>query len=121
MKKLNKKGNITLYIVFIIMAIVIILITAVFAPMGVLFNVEMYKAGEQILLQANESISDINDTVIRAEIEDMIISAKDSASFNIEVNADIFKYSWVFIVILIAITIFLFSRRMVEYGNVGFI
>ena len=115
----SKKGQVTLYIFMIIIAFVIITIAAVLAPMGVLFNTEMLSAGQDILYMANDSISDIQNTEIRDTIQDSIGSATESATYNIEVNNAFFKYSWVLIIGLTALVIFLFSRMRVETGGGG--
>ena len=71
MKKLlkDKKGSVSLYITYIILAVIIIVIAAVVAPFGVLFNSELYAAGEEIILDANETISQIQNDTIRNSIQ----------------------------------------------------
>lgn len=110
-----------MYIAFLIAAISIILIAAVLAPMGVLFNTEMYTAGEDILLRANESIQNINNATVRAEIQGVVGTALNSQQNNINVNANLFQYSWILIVALTAVVIFLYTRMMVEYTGGGFV
>lgn len=120
MKK-NRKGQVTLYILFIFMAIIIIVVASVVAPMGVLFNTEMVKAGEQILLQANDSMTDIQNTTVRNAIQSSTASALSAGQNNIEVNNAMFQYSWVVVLGIGALVVFLYSRRLVEYGGGGFI
>lgn len=115
--KENKRGVITLYITFIIVAIIIITLAAVFAPMGVLFNTEMVTAGEDILLRANDTIAEIGNTSIRAAIYDTTNSALAAAETNISVNNNLFEYSWLLIIGISALIIFIFSRQIVEYGG----
>ena len=116
----DKRGVVGYYITFFIVAIIVVTIAAVLAPMGVLFNTKMYAAGEDILLLANESIADINDATVRASIYNVTNTAFSASQTNIEVNADIFQYGWVLIIVLVGLVIFLFSRRTVEYSG-GFI
>lgn len=120
MKQFGKKGTVSLYITFMVLAIVIVLIAAVFAPMGVLFNTKMFTAGEDIMLKANASISDINDATVRTQVYDTIDSGLDGVQNNINVNNAIFQYGWVFILVIAGLVIFIYSRRLVEYGG-GFI
>lgn len=117
----GKKGNVSLYLVFIITALVIILIAAVLAPMGVLVNVKLYAAGEQILLDANESIASIQDTDVRSAVYSDVGAALDSAENNIEVNANIFQYSWVFVLLLTGLVLFIFTRSLTEINRGGII
>lgn len=117
--KKNKKGVITMYLTFFIVAILIIVITAVFAPVGTLFNTKMYLAGQDILEQTNDSIQGITDANVRASVEGVVQSAIDSSENNIEVNANLFQYSWIFVIVIAAIVIFLYSRRLIEVGGTG--
>lgn len=119
--KRQKKGQVTIYLTFMIVAIFILFIAAFFAPMGVLLNSKLYEAAEMIMLDANESISNIQDDVVREQIQAEIQAGLDASQNNINVNANIFQYSWIIILALVAIVVFLFTRRMVEYGQGGFI
>lgn len=116
----NRRGVVGYYITFFIIAIIIITIAAVLAPMGVLFNTKMYAAGENILLLANDSIADINDATVKQAIYNVTDTAFSATQTNIEVNADIFQYGWVLVICLVGLVIFLFTRRTVEFAG-GFV
>lgn len=118
---MNRKAQIGIYISFMILVIIIILITAVFAPMGVLFNAKMYEAGEGILIDANASIQNINDSVVRGQITNATNAALAASQNNIEVNASLFQYGWVLVILLTALVLFLFTRRLVEFGGGGLV
>lgn len=113
----GKKGSVTLYIVFIITAIIIVVVAAVLAPMGVLFTSKMYVAGEGILNQSLPIINDISDPDVKTSVLGVVQSAKDATVDDISVTSGLFQYSWIFIIVLAGLVIFLFSRRMVEYGG----
>jgi len=115
------KGQVSLFITFMVLAIFIVLLGALFAPMGVLFNTKMYAAGEQIMLDANASIMNIKDTSVRNSIQEVISSGLSETQNNIDVNTAIFKYSWVVLLIITGLVVFLQSRKLVEYGYGGFI
>lgn len=117
----KKKGQVSFYFSFIIVALIVIVISAVLAPMGVLFNTRMYEAGEDILLQANASLSGINDPTVRAAIGNVTTEALDATVTNITVNSDIFQYGWILVIALAGIVIFIFTRRTIEYGGGGFV
>lgn len=117
----SKKGQAVLYVYFFIAAIIIVTIAAVFAPMGVLFNSKMYTAGESIMLKAQDEISGIQDASVRASINETVQQALDAGQNNIEVNAAIFQYGWVFVLILTGLIVFLQTRRLVEVGAGGFV
>lgn len=110
----GKKGTVTLYIVTMISAILILIIASVFAPMGVLLNTKLYASAEDIYLRANESIGDIQDAEVRARVYGMIDAGLEAQENNIEVNADLFQYSWIFVLVLTGIISFLYTRRLVE-------
>lgn len=110
-----RKGQVTIYLAFIISAVMIIMITAVFAPMGVLFGTEMFTAGEGILIRANDSIQNIQDATIRQQIEDANNAAISAGQQNIEVSTDLFQYAWVFLIVLTGLVAFLFTRQITEF------
>jgi predicted PurR-regulated permease PerM len=117
----NKKGTIALYFVFIVLSIVIVIITALVAPMGILINTEFYKAGEQILNNSQDSLNGIQDDEIRNAINGTINAAKDNTINNIEVSGALYQYSWVLLIIITALVLFLFTRRLTESGYGGFL
>lgn len=116
-RKMNKKGTITLYLSFFILAVIIIVLAAILAPMGVMFNSQMYEVGEQLLIDSNGTINQINDATVRGQIQTSLSSAIDSQQNNIEVNAAIFQYGWVFVIIITALVLFIFARRLIEVGG----
>lgn len=113
MKK-DKKGVVVLYFIFLIVAIFIIFVAAFAAPMGVLFNTELYKAGEDIMLQANESISGIQNDTVRSQIQTVVSGGLAATQNNIEVNNALFQYGWIVVLVLAGLVIFLFTRSLVE-------
>ena len=117
--KNNKKGTIGLYITFFILAVLVITIGAVLAPMGVLFNTEMLLAGEDIMMMANDSISSINNETIRNSIQSILSSGMSNVQNNIEVNSDLFQYSWLFVLLITGLVIFIASRRLIETQSKG--
>jgi hypothetical protein len=120
MFKRNKKGVLTFYLVFMILAMVIVFITAVMAPFGVLINTEFYEIGEDIMLDANETASKINNSDVRNAIQGSFSESLGGIENNIEVNNSIFQYSFIIVLIVGALFLFLYSRRLVEAGY-GFV
>lgn len=116
----QKKSQIFIYITFLIIAILIITIAAVLVPFGVRFSTEMYEAGESIYLDMNESV-DIQDTEVRAGIIDGIEGGLDALETNIDVSQDIFKYSWIIVIVLTGLVMFIFTRRIVEMQGGGIV
>jgi sensor domain CHASE-containing protein len=119
MFKNNKRGVIAIYLVFMAMAVLVILVAAVLAPMGVMLNTKFYEVGEQLMLDSQATLAEINDSVVRAQINASIQEGLDDLQTNIDINADIFQYGWVIAVILVTLVVFLFTRRTVEVGGGG--
>ena len=115
----SKKGQVTIYLSGIIIAFIVLVITAVIAPTGALFTSEAYVAGEKILEKANDSIQNIQNDTIRDSVMGVVGEAREATEMNIEVTTDIFRYSWVIILVLVGIVLFLYSRQIVEYGRSG--
>ena len=118
-KKTNKKANLSLYIVWFILAIIIILTAALIVPMGTIFATTMYAEGEKLLVMSNSSIERIQDQEVKDRIQAIIGSAKDSAELNIETSTNIFKYSWLIVIIITIIVLFLIARSYVEINQGG--
>lgn len=119
MKAWKKRGQVAIYITFMMTAIIILLITAFFAPLGVQLNTEFYAAGEEILLSANESIAGIQNADVRDRVYSQLDEAFAAQENNINVNADIFQYAWIPMLGLTALVVFLFTRRLTEYSQGG--
>lgn len=114
---MNKKASLSIYFALMVGAIIVILIAAVFAPMGVLFNEKMYSAGEDIILMANESVADINAVDVRSGVYSLINEGLAAQQNNIDINANIFKYGWILVISLTALVVFLFTRRLTEVNR----
>ena len=97
------------------------MIAAVVVPFGAYFNTEMYKAGELILLQANDSIHDISDPGIKSQLTNLTAEVLDTTESTIEINLNIFKYSWIALIVITGIVIFLLTRQLVEFSGGGFV
>ena len=117
MKAIKKKGQVTQYILFFAIALVIIVIASIFAPMGTLFNIQLLEAGEDILLQAQDDVAGIQDATIRAQVNETLNGAIDSAVNNIAVNNSVFQWGWVAVVLVFFITLFIITRKQVEVSN----
>lgn len=117
-----KKGQVTIFITFIFISIIIITIAGVLAPMGVLFNTKMLTAGEEIINRSQADIANIQDVEIRTAVQNISVSAMAAGENNIIVNNQIYKYSAVIMIVLAGLVVFLFTRQIVEVtGRGGFI
>lgn len=119
--RLKKKGSVTFYLVFLVIGVIILLIGAFAAPLGILLNSEMFQAGEDILLIANDSIQDINNADVRDSVNDVVDSAYDNTENNIEIIGSMYQYAWVFMLILSVVVLFLFTRSLIEIRGGGIV
>lgn len=117
----SRKAQATLYIIFIVSALFILLVAAVLAPLGVLMNTELYLAGQSIMENAQGSVGAINNATIRNQVNSTMTTALAATQNNIDINAAFFQYGWVLILVLASLIAFIFTRRLVEYGQGGFI
>lgn len=116
---MNRKGSITIYITVFIASVIIIVLASVLAPAGVLLTSEFYSAGEDILLQANDSISNIQDSTVRGTLQNATASALSGAETNISTLTDFYQYSWIIVLVMVGFIGFLFTRAMVERQTLG--
>lgn len=117
-----KKGQVSIFITFLFIAIIIITIAGVLAPIGVRFNTEMLVAGEKILNESQPSIALIQDETVRNSINNVTQEAIDAGENNINVNASIFRYSAIIMLVLAGLVTFLYTRQLVEVsGRGGFV
>jgi uncharacterized protein (UPF0333 family) len=114
---MNKKGNVSLFIMFMFIALIVITISAFFAPMGIKFNTAMYAAGEKIMEDSLDDINDIQNETVRNRVKSVIQGGLDAGENNIEVNNTLFQYGWVLVIGLTALILFLYSRQLVEVGG----
>lgn len=119
----NKKGNVGIYISFMISTILVLILSAFYAPMALRMNVDLYAAGEDILQDSQPIIDSINNTDVKDSINATVSAAIDSTQTNIDITSSFYKYGWMWIIGLGAFVAFIYSRRLVEYGSLtgGFV
>lgn len=111
---MNKKAQAVFYVMFFFMALIVVVIAAVLAPLGVRFNSEVLVFGEQMILESNDTISQIQDDTIRTNVQATLSEATAQTQNNIDVNAAIFQYGWVILLILSGLAIFIYQIRIKE-------
>lgn len=118
-RKKNKRGQAGLYVAFIFVAFIIVTLAAIFAPIGVEFTIQLYAAGEEIWLDAQEDITQINNADIRNALNDTISAARAATTTNVEVLGAFFQYGWILVLVLSGLVVYLLTRRLVEVGGGG--
>ncbi len=118
-KKKDRKGQVAFYIIFLFIATVVILIGAIAAPFGSTLATEFYSAGEDLLNDSlQNTVPTINDPDVRAALNDTFSSAVGAATTNIQVSTSLYKYSWLFVLILVGVVIYLVARSTVAFQRV---
>lgn len=114
----GKKGTITIFIVFFFLAVIIVVLAGVLAPMGINFQTEIFEAGEDIIAMSNSSAQNIQDASVRAAVDGAVSQGSTNAANNIEVFNFIFRYGWVAAIMVLGLVVFLLTRQSVEQGNI---
>jgi hypothetical protein len=117
--KKNKKGQVAFYFIFLFIASIVILIGAVASPFGARLATEFYSAGEDLLIDTQTGvIPNIQDEGVRNALNDTFTSAVSSAETNITIATGLYQYSWVFVLVLVGIVIYLYARSTVAFQSV---
>lgn len=116
---MKKKANVVLYFTFLIVAVVIVMITAMIAPLGARISSAFFVEGENLLRESNATISNIQDTNVKNTLTRSMDEAISAGEMNIQVATDLFQYAWVFLLILTTVIVFLASRAIVETNRGG--
>lgn len=115
---MKKRAQVGIYFVFLIIATIVVIITALIAPLGSDMTQRFYIAGEGIINNSQSSLALIQDSNVKDQLDDIYAGAKANTVTNIEVTSGLYKYAWLIVIILSAVVLFLFTRRLVEYGQV---
>jgi len=107
------------YIIFMVFSILILIIAAVLVPLSIRMNTEFTAAGARIINSSMEKIDAIDDATIRTELRGAMTDAISASAENIEIQAAIFQYSWIIIVVIMGLFLFLYTRQLVEYQQGG--
>jgi predicted PurR-regulated permease PerM len=119
MKRINKRGNLTLAFVFLASSVILIILAALFSPMLVNFSTSTLTMGEQLIIDAQPSLDEIQNEEIRNQINQSLTGARQSSADNISILAGFYQYAWIIILLVSGLIIFLFARLLVETGGRG--
>jgi len=116
----GSRAQVSLYIVFIFMALIIVLVAGVIAPLGARFSAEVFTAGSNLLNDTRYNpVAKIVDPTIRASLENTFDGAIAASETNIEVSTGVFQYGWVLILVLIGVVLFLVTRSLIAFSRQG--
>jgi hypothetical protein len=87
--------------------------------MGAVITSKLYVKGEEMLIEANETISLIHNDTVRTQIQSTLAQGTANTQSNIELYTAMFQYGWIIAAIITALVLFLYTRIRVEYGGSG--
>lgn len=111
---LNSKGSITYFVMFIVIAISLIFMAAVVIPFSQKFNVKIYEQAEKMYDDNIGDLDKINDANVRERLTNSMTAARDTIPTQILALDALFTYSWILIMILTVLVLFVLIRRDVE-------
>jgi hypothetical protein len=114
----NQRGNFSLFILLAVISVSLIAMVF-FSTMLATLSTKMYESMDGIIQDGRDSANGISDANVRSALIDDFDAAGAATAQNVDILTTFYKYSWVFILGIIALVFFLRARLMVETGGVG--
>jgi len=116
MKDKRRKGVASIFLAYIMFAVMLVFFFAVGIPFLMASYVQFYDAGQTILTQSDiqNKINSISDPAIKADIQGAFTSAQGSIPTNVQILGFFFQYGWIIIVVIIVMMLFMKTRVLVE-------
>lgn len=116
---MNENGNISFAFILIIIGVVVTFMFIVIAPAMQSYLTKVYAAGEPLIEDANSNAQTFGDSNVKNLMTGTLQDQKDSVSLQIEVLGLFYKFGWLFVLVISAILLLLFSRFLVERNAGG--
>jgi hypothetical protein len=116
--KRNEDGSLSFALAFFLLSAILIFFFAVATQVLIMLNVEFMSAGEDILNSSETVLADIDNVGIHDTIQDSIDNAQSGVVDNITVLGFFFQYAYIFIIVIVAMVLFVIARQSVE-TNIG--
>ena len=111
---MNRKGVFDAYLIFVIAAVTITFLAVLMTGFLMAMNTALYRGTANAIHQANESLSSVTSSEAKTAISNALSQAENSEAENIENMSWIYKYSWLIIILFIAIIMFMYARQKTE-------
>ena len=115
----DERGSFSYFMVFIMLAVILVFLFAIGIPMLTQINSEFYKAGEPMLDTAYENAMLVEDADVQAAMLSNIDGQRQSIPDQVEVLSIFFQYGWLIIILVIVMVLFMSSRRSIESGGLA--
>lgn len=116
---MNVKGSFSYFLVFVVLATMLVFLFAIGIPLLTLINTELYEAGEPMLDTAYSNAQLVQDADVKNAMLSNIDAQRNSIPDQIDVLSVFFQYGWLIIVVIIVLILFIASRRSIESGGLA--
>jgi len=116
LRKLRGNDNAVLgfFLAFILSATMLVFLFACAIPFLTNFTTDIYSANDKIIDDAQENIQNIKNETIRNRIQINLENMQGATEENINYLSFFYQYSWIFVILVTAFTIFMLARQVVE-------
>lgn len=104
-----KKGNASLYIIFIFLAVTMVMLFAFATSVNSVLLANLMLGADQILLNTNNSINDINNAAVKTAVQGALSTSKAAGIDTYETNNNLYRFGWIFFLIIATIVIYLLA------------
>lgn len=115
-KKLGQRGQISFFMVWVLIIIVFLLFFGFMVPFAINFNASLAQSTNTIMADANQSAYDVNTLSVRTELLSSINNAQNGLTESTDNLSAYLQYSWVLLSIIITLIFFVITRQNVERG-----
>jgi len=116
---MNERGNMSLYMMYLLAAIMGLLIFVLVIPLTQTINTEFYAAAEDMLIDANTTANDFNNVGIKTALQGSFQAQIDSIETSNDILSVFFQYAWAIVIFIVMLPMFLFGRQLVESRRGG--
>ena len=104
-----KKGNASLYIIITILSFVLIFVFVFATAINSVLLARLMQGADRILKNANPSIASISNSEVRNAVNASINSGKAAGVDTYEINSIMYRFGWVFIIIILIVVIYILA------------
>lgn len=124
LRSLRENNNAVLgfFLAFILSATMLVFLFACAIPFLINFTTDIYSANDEIIDDAQSNLQSIVNETIRTRIQVNLENMQLATEENINYLSFFYQYSWIFVILVTAFTIFMLARQVVESkSNMGVI
>jgi len=115
----DERGSFSYFMVFVLLAVMLVFLFAIGIPLLMAVNSEFYAAGEPLLDRATASANEVENAEVQAAMLSNIEAQRQSIPDQMEVLGVFFQYGWLIIIVVIVMILFMASRKTIESGGIA--